>query len=616
MVDIIFANSCDLILELRKEDYIEESIANLAHQLAIPKEDLFLINIKGEVCENDGRLQDYLSGCKRSTLVLVQKKFINTDIFLDQLEINSFEVYPVEFQNYERWDPDELEVDLDDGGIILENLETIKTSEDILFEICDVIKKKYVEYNYKKENLINNIRIIMNRKLVLKALIKMCTYYKNVIESSYEMLQDEFHRIRSDEMNMKDYSNRMSSDSFFRKSVVKMGEILGHIEQKYLNSLKNLYKELNDEVENMNQIFSRLKDNKSKLMKLRQNIENHIGETEFPVSRILLKTNQEYLKFLEGIFKLNDFSYHPKTPIAEDLKNFTKYYNFHRLVDEINPYIDLLNEFEKQIPTFNNRIDTVCKNLMSMISIFVNKFNYLAKKKINLLWRKISKAAKMVEALYALRVNPENEIKLNDGWVCRPGVIEIGIKSKILKETENLNVEQMRFVESYGNLLPAQFVKGLLRMMNFKEIDKQAGEIANQPLISQISNLSTDEIVQYYREQIYTIDKYYQSEIQQKKTMISDLNNEIQEINEKIEDILQEKLKNEVKLVDVYEEKSMYGAKDRGMQPSEEITKNLVFLKSKFLRFKYAAYATRKMDIINSLRESNKKYMNPFRTPG
>lgn len=616
MVDIIFANSCDLILELRKEDYIEESISNLAHQLGIPEEDLFLINTNGEVCENDGRLEDYLSGCKRSTLVLVQKKFINTDIFLDQLEINSFEAFPVEFQHYERWDPDELDVDLDDGGIILENLETIKTSEDILFEICEFIKKKYVDYNFKKESLFNNIRIIMNRKLVVKTLIKMCTYYKNVVESNFEMLQDEFHRIRRDEMNMKDYSNNMNPDSFFKKCVFKIGEILGNIEKKYLNSLKNLYIELNEEVENMNQIFSRLKDNKSKLMKLRQNIENHIGETEFPVSRILLKSNQEYLKFLDGIFKLNDFNYHPKTPIAEDLKNFSKFYNFHHLIDEINPYIDVLNEYEKQIPTFNNRIDAVCKNLMNMISIFVNKFNFLAKNKINLLWRKISKVVKMFEALFALRVNQKNETKLNDGWVYKPWPGEIGIKNRILKETENLNAEQMRFVENYGNLLPAQFVKGLIRTMNFKEIEKHTNEIANQPLTSQISTLSTDEIIQFYREQIYTIDNYYQSEIQQKKSLITDLNNEIQEMNEKIEDILQEKLKNEVKLVDVYEEKSMYGAKDRGMIPSEDITKNLVFLKSKFLRFKYATYATRKMEIINNLRESNKKYMNPFRTPG
>jgi hypothetical protein len=316
-------------MEFRTEDYVEETLSNLGHILQLSKENLFLVTLKGEVCENGKRIQDYIQEVDKKVLILFQRNCIITDVLLDQFEISEFNVYPEGYEYLYRFDVSNLISGNDEKDVI-------KTNEEILFEITENSRVIYMDFYTMKENILKNIEFMKNRKRIVKSLFNMSENYLNSLGNAFDILRDQFNIAQREGKNMIDKLKNQSSDGLLLRTLVQVQEDFKNIGQRYPESIRICINEMKKDLEFNENCLIRIRCDFNEISSLKKSLVEELCKIEGEIDFVLMKTHNKYNKFSENLTKLTDFDYHPKTVIAKKLMQSEKIYSLFSHIEQMS----------------------------------------------------------------------------------------------------------------------------------------------------------------------------------------------------------------------------------------------------------------------------------------
>jgi hypothetical protein len=205
--------------------------------------------------------------------------------------------------------------------------------------------------------------------------------------------------------------------------------------------------------------------------------------------------------------------------------------------------------------------------------------------------------------------SPALESKLQNLKEIPTNQLESSFKSMIFENLENLRIDQLKFLEQFGNSLPSRFFMKVLQKMVIKEVPKEEIVSFEQRVPINTPYCSEEEIKKFYQEQLKILDMHHEQGLKRLKESVRDVEVEVETINSSIEDLLIKKKNNQDLLINTFEEKSLFTIDDK-----ENIEKSLS-LKSSFLKFRYNSLKSKKMTLLQHLRAKNKIILNPFNTP-
>ena len=274
-----------------------------------------------------------------------------------------------------------------------------------------MIKIKELEKEIKSLKNQNNDLIKINNQSLLypKAIYDILIYFKTVMNSGYfwastyikphleypnleAIIADNGFILETNELinNIdKNFSFSFLKDK--NENSFNVTKIIGEIYQEFVELIKNLYNEINEEFIRLNKIITNQKSGNSELINKLNNIENDSSrlQEEFKKTKDENKFNEKSLNDIKNensIIKLENKN------MKNKLQNYEQEIEiiYQKLIDIIKQNIDILNSnnynFDNILNTENendimNKLSIIKKNIINISQLAINSLSELSNQK-------------------------------------------------------------------------------------------------------------------------------------------------------------------------------------------------------------------------------------------
>ena len=237
-----------------------------------------------------------------------------------------------------------------------------------------------------------------------KAIFDILSYFKTVMNSGYfwastyikphsefesfeDLIKDNGFILEPQEL----MTNIENNFPFLKNDLNNLTKVIGDIYQEFVNLIKNLYKDINEEFLRLDKIISTQKNGNSELLSKINNIENNSSrlKEEFKKTKSENKVNEKSLNDIKNensIIKLENKNIKNKLQIFEQEINDI----YQNLIKIMKSNIDILNLNQSFSNNFNldkisesendsnNKLKIIKENLFKLMELSINSISELS----------------------------------------------------------------------------------------------------------------------------------------------------------------------------------------------------------------------------------------------
>ena len=237
-----------------------------------------------------------------------------------------------------------------------------------------------------------------------KAIFDILSYFKTVMNSGYfwastyikphsefesfeDLIKDNGFILEPQEL----MTNIENNFPFLKNDLNNLTKVIGDIYQEFVNLIKNLYKDINEEFLRLNKIISTQKNGNSELLSKINNIENNSSrlKEEFKKTKSDNEVNEKSLNDIKNensIIKLENKNIKNKLQIFEQEINDI----YQNLIKIMKSNIDILNLNQSFSNNFNldkisesendsnNKLKIIKENLFKLMELSINSISELS----------------------------------------------------------------------------------------------------------------------------------------------------------------------------------------------------------------------------------------------
>lgn len=606
MVTILFVNTYEELGDYKHTEEISFIIKSYANKYKVCEDDFFLMTTKGKICSINTLVKENIEGNKKY-LLLFQKGFINTEMFVYSKNWTEFNKYPM--IDTERFDFSEFVVEDDESQN--NEFDVIRTNEEILFQATQKARCIFAKFFTNNKIIRKNCLHLKYKKMIAKGLLLMVEEYDAVFQRDFKRLNENVMDLKNEVIKLKKVQGLhgpQNTSGQITHLFNKYTRILEKLDNNLSKLKKKFISNLNDELEKQNHNLLKLKNIRKTILEKVENYFNKSDNSEITV-QLNMRVCFKFEKFQNKIRLLTDESYHPKTPIVDKLKKPDKVLSLFEDINNSSSIIDVSKELIESINLNFEKVNNIYKNITEFTGIFTQRLNYKAKVKLESYKKKTLIVKEALSSILKLEQIPNFEEQIKK-FKERENAYNDRYLSKILDELKQEKAKQTDFIRKYGNSLPAHCFQSYFKTLNLKNIGEfKSRSIQNRNLPE--LNLTNSEISEFYRIQISSIEDQIKAGISQKTQDIINIEHEILNLSEEIDEIEnlskshQQLMQNSVEEIGILNDKS-YNVENLGKTG---------LLKLEYLRYRDRIYTKEKMQLIHALRKLSIDQQNPFNTP-
>lgn len=587
---VIDVESCQFFEDTLDDDIcIEDILDSLSKELKKTKENLFMLDSKGTLCEDQRQVSSYF---KKPTA-----KFLLFD------RISPSYSFPEISKNWEDFeDFPEMAIDWDNFKIIqIKDLDPkVEQNLNNLYELSLKAKIFYAKYFTYYRYFKLSFDALDSKLKAVKALLRSIEAYFEELNAKWNELNKKVKNIKFkvtasvDSLHLKlgNLKENSLKQFFSYNFLIKMQEKCVKVLIKLEKILKNV------KIKHLDKFDQELFEQQDSFMKLKSGFkaiegtikkEKLMNESTEGLFFNHLEVCTEFKLFSDDLLAWNI----SKTPSVLNYWNsLNKQTKFEQLNNESCKLEKIIRKIEALGSSLDQKKETILAYFAKYVKFVFDKMSYLkltVKKKIE----KILNAVKRVKNSYKFLIKPEFFIEhqnyimsyLQKAEVCQYNGVIFTLFKGILAESE----QKKEFVKEYGKFLPSLFFPEYIKQDNISPLENALLELKG-PFSNELnfSCISEEQIHSFYSDQTAQLVSKYDTEVLQLENSISSLSDLIKTLLSSIENTKILQKNNKITLINLHQEL--------------EILKNdeNLLLNCSLLQRNYQEYVTKNMSKLNN----------------